>query len=209
MCWARRDTTSRRAFFASSAGRVPGRPYFFHSLPGCAGQSGRLKWGSVGKSGELWGFFLPALKWWCELGGYLGSYLYQVDEKGRVTLPAAFRRDSEAQSFVLIQAQPDALTLYPTDTWAEVQERLRSLARSAPRSRHQLLSLTANAVEIVPDKQGRILIPDRLRQRVGIRDEAQVVGAIDKIEIWDPKRFSEVVEEMGDDFGDRLAGIFA
>jgi len=143
------------------------------------------------------------------LGGYLGSYLYQVDEKGRVTLPAAFRRDSEAQSFVLIQAQPDALTLYPTDTWAEVQERLRSLVRSAPRSRHQLLSLTANAVEIVPDKQGRILIPDRLRQRVGIRDEAQVVGAIDKIEIWDPKRFSEVVEETGDDFGDRLAGIFA
>ncbi len=90
-----------------------------------------------------------------------------------------------------------------------MQERLRSLARSAPRSRHQLLSLTANAVEIVPDKQGRILIPDRLRQRVGIRDEAQVVGAIDKIEIWDPKRFSEVVEETGDDFGDRLAGIFA
>ena len=52
------------------------------------------------------------------MGGYLGSYLYQVDEKGRVTLPAAFRRDNEAQSFVLIQAQPDALTLYPDETWA-------------------------------------------------------------------------------------------
>ena len=86
------------------------------------------------------------------MGGYLGSYLYQVDEKGRVTLPAAFRRDSEAQSFVLIQAQPDALTLYPDETWAEVQERLRSLSRSAPRSRHRVLGLTANAVEVVPDR---------------------------------------------------------
>jgi MraZ protein len=143
------------------------------------------------------------------LGGYLGSYLYQVDEKGRVTLPAAFRRDSEAQSFVLIQAQPDALTLYPDDTWAEVQERLRALARSAPRSRHRVLGLTANAAVIVPDKQGRILIPDRLRAGAGIRDEAQVVGAIDRIEIWDPERFARVVTETGDDFGDRLAGIFA
>ena len=109
------------------------------------------------------------------MGGYLGSYLYQVDEKGRVTLPAAFRRDSEAQSFVLIQAQPDALTLYPDETWAEVQERLRSLARSAPRSRHRMLGLTAN----------------------------------DKIEIWDPERFARIVDDTGDDFGDRLAGIFA
>ena len=143
------------------------------------------------------------------MGGYLGSYLYQVDDKGRVTLPAAFRRDGDTQSFVLIQAQPDALSLYPADTWDEVQERLRSLVRSAPRSRHQMLGLTANAVEVIPDKQGRILIPDRLRSAVGIEDEAQMVGAIDKIEIWNPKRFAEVVGEADGDFGDRLAGIFA
>ncbi len=143
------------------------------------------------------------------MGGYLGSYLYQVDEKGRVTLPAAFRRDGDTQSFVLIQAQPDALTLYPAQTWAEVQERLRALVRSAPRSRHRMLGLTANAAEVIPDKQGRILIPERLRAGAGIEDEAQLVGAIDKIEIWNPKKFLEVVSESDDDFGDRLAGIFA
>ncbi len=143
------------------------------------------------------------------MGGYLGSFLYQVDEKGRVTLPAAFRRGGEAQTFVLIQAQPDALTLYPADAWAEVQDRLRNLVRRVPRSRHQLLSLTANAVEVVPDKQGRILIPDRLRERVGIGDEAQMIGAIDKIEIWNPAKFAEVVGGADEDFGDRLAGIFA
>ena len=143
------------------------------------------------------------------MGGYLGSYLYQVDDKGRVTLPAAFRRGGDSQSFVLIQAQRDALSLYPSDAWFEVQTRLRTLVRSAPRSRHQLLSLTANAVEVIPDKQGRILIPDRLRAAVGIEEEAQMVGVIDKIEIWSPKRFAEAVGEAGDDFDDRLAGIFA
>jgi len=143
------------------------------------------------------------------LGGYLGSYLYQVDEKGRVTLPAAFRRDGDAQSFVLIQAQPDALTLYPSESWNDVQERLRALARNAPRSRHRLLALTANAAEVVPDKQGRILIPERLRSGAGIEDEAQLVGAIDKIEIWNPARFARAVSESDEDFRDRLAGIFA
>lgn len=163
----------------------------------------------MGKSGELWGYSPFFLKAWCELGGYLGSYLYQVDEKGRVTLPAAFRRGSEDPSFVLIQVQPDALTLYPEPAWADVQDRLRTLARNAPRSRHQMLGLTANAVEVVPDKQGRILIPDRLREGAGIGSEAQIVGAIDKIEIWDPETFARVVGNPGDDFGDRLAGIFA
>ena len=72
-----------------------------------------------------------------------------------------------------------------------------------------MLGLTANAAEVIPDKQGRILIPERLRAGAGIEDEAQLVGAIDKIEIWNPKKFLEVVSESDDDFGDRLAGIFA
>ncbi len=143
------------------------------------------------------------------MGGYLGSYLYQVDEKGRVTLPAAFRRGGEAASFILIQYHADALTLYPSENWGAVQERLRELAKRTPRSRHFLLALTANAHEVAPDKQGRILIPDRLRERVGVRSEAQLVGAIDKIEIWDPDRFREAMQEPGDEFGELAAGIFA
>lgn len=142
------------------------------------------------------------------MGGYLGSYLYQVDEKGRITLPAAFRRGLESPSFVLLQFHADALTLYPSEVWAEVEKRLRETGKRAPRYRHFLLGITANAVEVIPDKQGRILIPDRLREKAGIRAEAQLVGAIDKIEIWDPERFQGTVDRLEGDFGD-LAGIFA
>ncbi len=143
------------------------------------------------------------------MGGYLGSYLYQVDEKGRVTLPAAFRRGAEGSSFILIQYHADALTLYPSDAWEEVQRRLRELAKRAPRKRHFLLRVTANAQEVAPDKQGRILIPDRLRERVGIQNEAQLVGAIDKIEIWNPDRFREAVDRGANGDDDIAAGIFA
>jgi hypothetical protein len=63
---------------------------------------------------------------------FLGSYQYQLDEKGRVSLPAAFRREAADQSFVLIQAYPPALSLYPAGEWLEVEERLRDLIKHQP-----------------------------------------------------------------------------
>ncbi len=144
------------------------------------------------------------------MGGFLGSYLYQVDEKGRVTLPAAFRKGrDEFAPYVLIQVHPDALTLYPKESWTEVEARLREHARRTPRARHFVLGLTANATELTPDRQGRILIPERLRASVGIDQEAQLVGAIDKIEVWNPTRFETSISAAGDEFGELFAGIFA
>jgi MraZ protein len=54
---------------------------------------------------------------------------------------------------------------------------------------------TANATEVVPDKQGRIPIPQRLREIVGIGTAVMVVGVLDRIELWDPDRFQVTVEE--------------
>ena len=144
------------------------------------------------------------------MGGFLGSYLYQVDEKGRVTLPAAFRKSrDEFAPYILIQVHPDALTLYPEENWHEVEARLREHARRTPRARHFALGLTANATELTPDRQGRILIPERLRERVEITQEALLVGALDKIEIWNPQRFESSIGVADDEFGEIFAGIFA
>lgn len=143
------------------------------------------------------------------MGGYLGSHLNQVDEKGRVTLPAAFRKGSEGTSFVLIQVHPDALTLYPNEAWEEVEKRMRDHLRRAPQRRLEFLSLTARAQEVTPDKQGRILIPERLRSAVGLGGEALLIGALDKIEIWSPSRFEEVVEDAPGDLGDVTGRLFA
>ncbi|MCL7926254.1 MAG: hypothetical protein M8841_00575 [marine benthic group bacterium] len=144
------------------------------------------------------------------MGGFLGSYLYQVDEKGRVTLPAAFRKGrDELAPFVLIKVHSDALTLYPEENWLDVEVRLREYARRTPRARHYALGLTSNATELTPDRQGRILIPERLREVVGITEEAMLVGALDKIEIWNPQRFETSIGGADDELGEMFAGIFA
>lgn len=133
------------------------------------------------------------------MSGFLGSYHHQVDDKGRLSLPAAFRRETSSAPFVLAQAFPDSLALFPAATWAEVEDRLRGLLRSDPAARSWFLGVTANAVEVVPDRQGRILIPQRLQEAAGIDGSALVVGAIDRIELWDPDRFEASVTPPSED----------
>ncbi|HEV2734797.1 MAG TPA: division/cell wall cluster transcriptional repressor MraZ [Longimicrobiaceae bacterium] len=143
------------------------------------------------------------------MSGFLGSYLHQIDDKGRLNLPAPFRRDHPDRPLVLVHVFENALTLYPEPAWAEVESRLRELLRLQPQARSYVLSVTANAVEVVPDKQGRILVPQRLQEAVGIRGATLVVGAIDRIELWDPERFQAALPARSDDFDRFNHQIFA
>lgn len=140
--------------------------------------------------------------------GFLGSYRHQLDEKGRLALPAVFRRNAGEVGFVLLHCYDTALFLYPASAWAEVEERLTDLLRRQPDSRSSVLSLTAKAMEVEPDKQGRILIPERLQKAARLDGEALIVGALDKIEIWNPELFEEATAEPTSDFDRFVRQVF-
>ena len=139
---------------------------------------------------------------------FLGSYQYQLDEKGRVSLPAAFRRDAADQSFVLIQAYAPALALYPEGEWMQVEERMRDLIKHQPEARMYVLSLMSNAVEVVPDSQGRILIPARFKEAAELEGQVMLVGAIDKVEIWNPVHFQQALTADAKNFAQFAPKIF-
>ena len=73
-----------------------------------------------------------------------------------------------------------------------------------PDARLYVLSVMSNAVEVTPDGQGRILIPARLKEAAGLEGQVLLVGAIDKVEIWNPKRFEAEVSAGSAGF-DRFA----
>jgi transcriptional regulator MraZ len=139
---------------------------------------------------------------------FLGSYEYQLDEKGRVSLPSAFRRGMEDPRFVLLQWKAPALTLFPLAVWAQAQERLIQFRRSRPDSWGEVLSITSSAVEVSPDKQGRILIPQRLVSAGGLEGSVLLVGNIDRVEIWNPDAFQDAVAERSGDFDQFATQIF-
>jgi MraZ protein len=129
------------------------------------------------------------------MSGFLGSYQHQIDDKGRLSLPASFRRDGGEEPLVLVHVHADSLTLFPRPVWAEMEERLRDMLRRNRNARPYVLRVTANAVEVVPDKQGRILVPQRMQEAAGIAGPTLIVGAIDRIELWSPERFDALTAD--------------
>jgi MraZ protein len=140
---------------------------------------------------------------------FLGSYTYTLDDKGRVSLPASFRRGGEEQQrFTLIQVYPPALALYPETAWRDVEERLRGMLRNDPAARMWVLRMMSSAVEVVPDSQGRILIPGRLQEAANLAGQVLMVGAIDKVELWNPADFEGAIEGKEEDFARYAPQIF-
>jgi len=141
--------------------------------------------------------------------GFVGQYEHQMDEKGRVSLPSAFRREADSDTFVLLQWEPDYLTLFPAPKWAEVQERLLEFRRSDPQAWNQVRLIVSNAVEVSPDKQGRILVPASLQAAAELSGTVLLSGNIDRVELWDPAKYESTVSgDAGDirDFSHRLFG---
>jgi len=142
------------------------------------------------------------------LSGFVGQYEHQMDEKGRVSLPSAFRREADSESFVLLQWEPDYLTLFPAQKWAEVQGRLLEFRRSDPRAWNQVRVIVSNAVEVSPDKQGRILVPATLQAAAELSGSVLLSGNIDRVELWNPDRYEETVRGDAGDIGEFSHRLF-
>ena len=123
-----------------------------------------------------------------------------MDEKGRVSLPSAFRREADGNRFVLLQWRSPALTLFPLESWAAAQERLLTFRRSQPEAWGEVLAITSSAVEVSPDKQGRILIPAWLQEAAGLDGRVLFVGNIDRVELWHPAHFEKVARSGSGEF---------
>jgi len=131
---------------------------------------------------------------------FLGRYDFQMDEKGRVSLPAAFRRGADGDRFILVQIEAPALTLLPLKAWAKVQENLLGLRKTGASGRKFVRRVAANSVEVSPDKQGRILIPAWLQEAASLKGAVILNGVLDRVEIWDPEEFQRNVQDSPESF---------
>jgi MraZ protein len=132
-----------------------------------------------------------------------------MDEKGRVSLPSAFRREADSDRFVLLQWEPDYLTLFTASKWVDVQQRLLDFRRGDPQAWNQVRLIVSGAVEVSPDKQGRILVPAPLQAAAGLSGSVLLSGNIDRVELWNTAKYRELVLEKAGDlqkFAHRLFG---
>jgi MraZ protein len=128
----------------------------------------------------------------------LGEYEVPVDEKGRIFLPAEFRRrlPSEADdTLVVVRGLDGCLTGYPQNAWAEIAARMMRLPQTDRRVRVLIRGMLSQAAEVKLDRQGRAALPRKLMERVGISDRMVVIGALDKLEFWNPEAWAQFLRQ--------------
>ncbi len=117
-----------------------------------------------------------------------GTHTYQLDPKGRMSLPSRFRA-AFAEGAWLTLGQEGCLYAFPRDEWQRQSEEARATPQSGPDARAYARMFFGNAEPVDVDAQGRLLVPQKLRSQLGIGREAVVRGVGSYMEIWERSTF--------------------
>ena len=124
---------------------------------------------------------------------FRGQFEHAIDEKGRLSIPAKFREALRKEKTLVLTSSAAYLTAYPLKEWRALEDRLRANPKFKREQRDFLRFVYSSAEDVAMDSQGRILVPQGLRQRAGIMREVVIIGMMDTIEIWDKGRWGAKV----------------
>jgi MraZ protein len=136
---------------------------------------------------------------------YIGQFIHSLDAKNRIFLPSRFR--SKNKTFVVTRGLESCLYLYDLSGWEKVLQKLEGLSLpDKVQERAFKRALLSGAHEAAPDFQGRILIPQTLREYAGIGSDAIIIGVGNRLELWDTARWNEYYAKHADVSFKDLAG---
>ncbi|MCB9189115.1 MAG: division/cell wall cluster transcriptional repressor MraZ [Flavobacteriales bacterium] len=142
--------------------------------------------------------------------GFIGEYQCKLDVKGRLSLPAEMRKQlspNDAESFVISRGVDDCLSLYTMTEWDRVMEKLRGLNRFKAKDRKFARMFQKGATKLSLDSSGRLLFPKSLMEWAGIQKDIVLVANVDLWEVWDKKRYEELLASDWDEFEDLAAEV--
>lgn len=132
---------------------------------------------------------------------FMGEYRHNVDEKGRMIIPAKFR-ESLGSSFVVTRGLDRCLFVYPLDEWKRLEEKLKTLPFTKKDARAFTRFFFSGAAECELDKQGRVNIAQTLREYAELEKECVIIGVSNRVEVWSKAKWEEYFEESEDSFGE-------
>lgn len=138
---------------------------------------------------------------------FIGQYQHNLDNKGRVAVPAKFR--PQLKSAVVTKGLDNCLFLYPRKEWDKKAKEISDLAIDKSGNRAFSRAMLAGAMEVEFDKQGRIVLPEYLRRFAGLHKNVIIAGLYNRLEIWNEtdwnkyqaeseKNYNQIAEALGD-----------
>lgn len=143
---------------------------------------------------------------------FKGQFTYSVDSKGRVSIPAKLRKyvSPEANdTFVMTRGTSTCIDIYPQDQWQKFEDKLEKLNAFKPNDAKFIRLILQFAVEDTLDSQSRLLVPQNLLQYAKIEKEVLVLGALKKIELWNPAVYEEYLKQMPETYEQIAAEVMA
>ena len=140
---------------------------------------------------------------------FIGEYHHLIDEKNRLAVPAKFRARLDTGA-VVTRGLDGSLVLYPKSEWEKLAEKLSQLPINQSNNRAFTRHMLAGAMDVSLDSQGRIVLPDYLKQYAGIKKNVVIAGLYTRLEIWDEKAWNTYktkTEKDSDEIAENLGQL--
>jgi MraZ protein len=155
------------------------------------------------------------VKWRKQLGKgvevLLGTHTPKLDEKGRLILPAKFR-DELGEGVVITRGQERCLYVFSSKEFSSVHDKIRQAPVTNEEARRYLRVFLSGATDETPDKQGRVLLPQLLRDYANLSKELVIIGVGARAEIWDAQTWNDYLARNEDGFSSQaeevIPGLF-
>jgi len=140
---------------------------------------------------------------------FIGEHFHSIDDKGRVSVPSKYRQDL-SDGVVITRGLDNCLFAYPRAEWDKIAERLSQLPLSQKKSRAFTRLMLAGAWDAEIDSQGRVMIPEYLRQYAGLKKHITLAGLYNRIEIWDEdnwQAYKHTTEAASEEIAEGMADL--
>ena len=134
---------------------------------------------------------------------FYGEYNHGIDNKGRLILPARLRevaKENGIEKFFVTRGLDKCIFMFSDQEWRLQEQKFKSLSFTKQEARNFNRLFFSGAVEAAPDRQGRFIIPQYLKDFAGIKKDAIVIGISNRIEIWETKAWHEFLNRTSVDF---------
>jgi MraZ protein len=136
---------------------------------------------------------------------FYGEYLHSIDRKGRLILPAKFREVAKShfvERFFVTRGLDKCLFMFPEEEWRTQENKFKAISFTKQQARTFNRLYFSGAVEVIPDNQGRILLPPYLKDFAEIKKDVIIVGVSNRVEIWAKDKWQEFYGNSRQSFED-------
>jgi len=134
---------------------------------------------------------------------FYGEYTHGIDRKGRIILPARFRdvaKENEIEKFFLTRGLDKCIFMFTEFEWISQEQKFKNMPFTKSETRTFNRLFFSGAAEVVPDKQGRFILPPYLKVYAEIEKETVVIGVSNRIEIWNSSKWKQHFNDSSNSF---------